>query len=1028
MPPDPAAGGGAADGVNSSGVDESLYSRQLYVMGHEAQRRMATSNVLIVGANGLGAEVAKNVILAGVKSVTLLDDGVAEWSDLSAQFYLTEADLGKPRAAACVAKLAELNRYVGVKTATGQVTESMLSSFQVVVMIDAPLSEQLRVNGMCHKKGVCYIACDARGVFAYAFCDFGDAFVVSDVDGNQAASCVVSSVTKDAVGLVTVMDDQRHNLVTGDVVTFNSMRGMPELEGREFSITEKGPFSFEIDFDTTSCGTFVSGYVNQVKKPSTVSFLPLEDALGKPEPFMETDFAKIGRPGVLHQAFRGLDKFRAEKGSLPEPGDMEQAEEVFGLAKACNEEDGGFKAEGLEDSKDVILRLALGARGVLNPICASMGGIVGQEVLKACSGKFSPIRQWMYYDAAEALPDKPLDRAEVQPVGCRYDGSIMVFGKTMQEMLGKQKLFLVGAGAIGCEMLKNWAMMGVGCSGDGKVHVTDMDHIEKSNLSRQFLFREADIGRPKSLTAAGAVSAMNPYLNIKPYEAKCAQETEELFSDDFYSSLSAVCTALDNVEARLYMDQRCLFYRKPMLESGTLGTKGNTQIVVPYLTENYGASRDPPEKSIPVCTLKNFPNQIEHTLQWSRDWFEGCFKQNAEDVNQYLEDPNYIVYLNSQHNTKLETLTRILESLDTSRPSSFEDCVSWARLQFQQRFHNEIAQLLHNFPVDSLTASGQPFWSGAKRPPCPLNFDATDPLHMGFVKGAAVLRALNYGIKPPTDESVYTTALGKMEVPEFKPVDGVKIATTEAEAKEQGSGGGQLEDVDAQCERMLGELPKREDMRDFRLKVVDFDKDLDDHMEFVTAASNLRARVYKIPEADMHRSRQIAGKIIPAIATTTALVTGLVCIEIYKIMQEKPLESYKNWFLNLALPQFSCSEPLPPAKTSTTIKGTEWKWSAWDSLELEGADITLQQLFDTMKDKYGLEVTMLSHGVSILYSFFANKKKIAERLPMTLPKIVELVTKKEIPALQRYLIFEVCVSDCVTDDEKEVPYIRLKLR
>lgn len=65
---------------------------------------------------------------------------------------------------------------------------------------------------------------------------------------------------------------------------------------------------------------------------------------------------------------------------------------------------------------------------------------------------------------------------------------------------------------------------------------------------------------------------------------------------------------------------------------------------------------------------------------------------------------------------------------------------------------------------------------------------------------------------------MYTTALGEIDVPEFKPVDGVKIATTEAEAKEQGSsgGGGQLEDVDAQCERMLGELPKREDMKDFR--------------------------------------------------------------------------------------------------------------------------------------------------------------------------------------------------------------------
>lgn len=69
-------------------------------------------------------------------------------------------------------------------------------------------------------------------------------------------------------------------------------------------------------------------------------------------------------------------------------------------------------------------------------------------------------------------------------------------------------------------------------------------------------------------------------------------------------------------------------------------------------------------------------------------------------------------------------------------------------------------QLLHNFPVDSLTSSGNPFWSGAKRPPSPLDFDASDALHMDFVKGAAVLRALNYGIKPATvreRESRYDT-------------------------------------------------------------------------------------------------------------------------------------------------------------------------------------------------------------------------------------------------------------------------------
>lgn len=66
------------------------------------------------------------------------------------------------------------------------------------------------------------------------------------------------------------------------------------------------------------------------------------------------------------------------------------------------------------------------------------------------------------------------------------------------------------------------------------------------------------------------------------------------------------------------------------------------QVVVPFLTESYSSSQDPPEKSIPICTLKNFPNAIEHTLQWARDNFEGVFKQSAENASQYLCDPNFI--------------------------------------------------------------------------------------------------------------------------------------------------------------------------------------------------------------------------------------------------------------------------------------------------------------------------------------------------------------------------------------------------
>lgn len=305
---------------------------------------------------------------------------------------------------------------------------------------------------------------------------------------------------------------------------------------------------------------------------------------------------------------------------------------------------------------------------------------MGQEVLKACSGKFMPIHQWYYFDGSDALPES-LSMDEVRPVGSRYDGSIMIFGHTMQQQLTTLKMFLVGAGAIGCEMFKNWALMGIGCSPTGAVHVTDMDNIEKSNLSRQFLFRATDIGRAKSITAAKAAREMNPQMNTVAYELKVSRETEDVFHDDFFESLDFVCTALDNVEARLYMDQRCVNYQKPMLESGTLGTKGNTQVVVPFLTENYGATRDPPEQGIPICTLKFFPNAIAHTLQWAREWFEEQFKQVPDSVNQYvsLSPEQFKDVLKTIENVKLDNLSKIKAALVDECPRSIEDCIVWAR-------------------------------------------------------------------------------------------------------------------------------------------------------------------------------------------------------------------------------------------------------------------------------------------------------------------------------------------------------------
>lgn len=116
-----------------SSIDEGLYSRQLYVLGHDAMRRMALSNVLVVGLRGLGVEIAKNICLAGVKSVTLFDPHTVKIEDLSTQFFLRPEDVGnKSRAEATAPRLAELNTYVPVRVLDEPaLSKDVLSKFQV---------------------------------------------------------------------------------------------------------------------------------------------------------------------------------------------------------------------------------------------------------------------------------------------------------------------------------------------------------------------------------------------------------------------------------------------------------------------------------------------------------------------------------------------------------------------------------------------------------------------------------------------------------------------------------------------------------------------------------------------------------------------------------------------------------------------------------------------------------------------------------------------------------------------------------
>ena len=218
--------------------------------------------------------------------------------------------------------------------------------------------------------------------------------------------------------------------------------------------------------------------------------------------FFITDFAKFDRPATLHAGFQALAEFKTQTQRLPRPRNAEDAAKLVELAK---------KIDADADEK-VLTELAYQATGDIAPMNAVFGGFVAQEVLKAVSAKFHPMIQHMYFDSLESLPSQLPSEADCQPTGSRYDGQIAVFGKTFQDKIANHRQFLVGAGALGCELLKNWSMLGLATGPNGQIYVTDLDTIEKSNLNRQFLFRPKDLGKFKSEVASAAVTDMNPDL------------------------------------------------------------------------------------------------------------------------------------------------------------------------------------------------------------------------------------------------------------------------------------------------------------------------------------------------------------------------------------------------------------------------------------------------------------------------------------------------------------------------------------
>ncbi|KAM5500176.1 E1 ubiquitin-activating protein uba2 [Microsporum canis] len=241
----------------------------------------------------------------------------------------------------------------------------------------------------------------------------------------------------------------------------------------------------------------------------------------------------------------------------------------------------------------------------------------------------------------------------------------------------QSRVLLVGAGGIGCELLKNLLL-----SGFGTIHIIDLDTIDLSNLNRQFLFRHEHIKKPKALVAKEVAQKFRPQSTIEAYHANIK---ESRFNVDWFSSFDLVFNALDNLDARRHVNRMCLAANVPLVESGTTGYNGQVQVIKKARTECYDCTNKPVPKSFPVCTIRSTPSQPIHCIVWAKSYlFPELFGTSEDDVElDHSEDAD-----NAGEIENLRQEAKALKEIRNSMPSE-----EFTEKVFEKVFYKDIARL-----------------------------------------------------------------------------------------------------------------------------------------------------------------------------------------------------------------------------------------------------------------------------------------------------------------------------------------------
>jgi ubiquitin-like 1-activating enzyme E1 B len=421
----------------------------------------------------------------------------------------------------------------------------------------------------------------------------------------------------------------------------------------------------------------------------------------------------------------------------------------------------------------------------------------------------------------------------------RDRGLIQALGLPLARRVKDSRVLVVGAGGIGCELLKNLVCAGFGSGNtqtdlgasttqdDGSltaptshapgIVLIDLDTIDLSNLNRQFLFRKQHIKKPKATVAKETASQFNPTVNI---DARHGDIFDAEYNVDFFEGFDIVFNALDNLKARQHCNRMCMAAGVPLIESGTTGFNGQVQAIQKGITECYDCNPKPVQKSFPICTIRSTPSQPIHCIVWAKSYlFPELFGTSEGDSDVAVTEAD-----NAEEVVKLREEAQALKKI-----RSLMGTGEFAQAVFDKVFYDDIERL----------RSMSEMWQ-SRSPPTSLKFDS---------------------LKADTDLIKQGQALALQDQRVWSAEENLAVFCYSLDTLSNRAQSGEQD--------------------------MSFDKDDKDTLDFVSAAANLRSHVFGIPSNSEWEIKQMAGNIIPAIATSNALTASLSVMLSYKVLRSK---------------------------------------------------------------------------------------------------------------------------------------------